>query len=401
MRLKLLRCVVLLPAAPMVHAAGTAVLSFANVSAGTVPNAANYDWIGESIAETLREALGARGVLTATRDEVQDAYRELSIRPLAELSWGSVLKAGQELAADTLLYGTFAFVPRTASGPPDSLGTLSIRARIAVPRALHQSEWIVETGPLEELGTLETHLAWRALTLIDPARAPGESDFRELRAPVRLDAEENYIRGLLAPHDQKEKYFLQAARLDIRFWRPGFQLGKLLLERKEYREAAAWLERVDPRDMHYREANFYRGLALFAAGDYKAAAEAFAMIAQTVGAAEVYNNLGAAESRLGNAHSLDSFGRAVDANPSEPDYHFNLGYALFKTGQFDAAADRFRAVLDRDPADTQATLLLGRCLQRQGLRKGNAGDARLENLERVKDTYQERAFFQDREPRDP
>ncbi len=385
--------------ASALHAGSAAVLSFANVSEASVPNADNLDWIGESIAETVREALGAHGVVTATRDDVEDAYGDLHLRALAELTWGSALKVGQSLSADNVLYGTFSFAPNHPEGaqpaPDESQGTLTVRTRIAVPRELHQSEWIEETGPLEDLGTLEAHLAWRALALIAPDRAPAEADFRSLRAPVRLDAEENYIRGLLASSpEQKEKYFLQAARLDIRFWRPGFQLGKILLARKEYRDAADWFAQVDPSDMHYREANFYLGLARFEAGDYERAGQAFEMIAQTVGAAEVYNNLGASESRRGLAHALDSFRRAVETDPADPDYHFNLGYMLWKTGQFEAAADRFRAVLDRDPNNQMATLLLGRCLQKDGLHKGATRDARFETLERVKDTYQERAFRQ-------
>jgi hypothetical protein len=55
-------------------------------------------------------------------------------------------------------------------------------------------------------------------------------------------------------------------------------------------------------------------------------------------------------------------------------------------------------VLDRDPSDQMATLLLGRCLKKQGLRpsKGEttASDARLQALERLKDAYEERVYFQ-------
>ncbi len=41
-----------------------------------------------------------------------------------------------------------------------------------------------------------------------------------------------------------------------------------------------------------------------------------------------------------------------------------------------------------------ATLLLGRCLRKQGLRAGDSTDARLLGLERLKTTYQERAYRQ-------
>ncbi len=76
-------------------------------------------------------------------------------------------------------------------------------------------------------------------------------------------------------------------------------------------------------------------------------------------------------------------------------YQFNLGYALWKKGDFAEAGNHFRAVLDRDPEDQVATLLLGRCLKKQGARSGvTAADARLAGLERLKTNYQERAYWQ-------
>jgi hypothetical protein len=48
-----------------------------------------------------------------------------------------------------------------------------------------------------------------------------------------------------------------------------------------------------------------------------------------------------------------------------------------------------------------ATLLLGRCLNKQGLRSGDSGDARLQNLERLKTNYEERAYRQLKSVIDP
>jgi tetratricopeptide (TPR) repeat protein len=260
---------------------------------------------------------------------------------------------------------------------------------------LRQSAIFEETGALEDLATLESHLAWRALTVAAPARAPAESEFRSLRTAVPLDVLENYIRGLLAAApEQKEKYFVQAARLDPDFSPPAFELGKLHFDRKDYREASEWLSRVGPAENHYREASFFLGFARYQSGDFEAAHKAFQMIAEKVPIGPVLNNLGAAESRQNLPEAVETFRKALEQDPSDPDYHFNLGYALFKKGDFAAAADRFRAVLDRDPGDQMATLLLGRCLKKQGLRAATASDARLQALERLKDTYEERVYFQ-------
>jgi len=353
------------------------------------------DWIGESIAETLRAAFSARGVLILERDRTTEAYRRLQLRERTELTDASILKLGEVLDAEQMVHGTFSFAPAAAGSASASKGSLKIQARVSDRRRLRQSALFEETGAIEDLATLESHLAWRALTVVAPARAPAESEFRSLRAPVHLDVLENYMRGLLAATpEQKEKYFVQAARLDPDFSPPAFELGKIHFERKEYREAAVWLARVGPSENHYREASFFLGFARYQAGDFEVARKAFQSIAEKVPISPVWNNLGAAESRQNLPQAVETFRKALEQDPSDPDYHFNLGYALFKKGEFAAAADRFRAVLDRDPGDQMATLLLGRCLKKQGLRTATASDARLQALERLKSTYEERVYFQ-------
>src|SRR5579864_6186156 len=413
MRPRLRIALALSAAAIPLFAQNTAVLPFSNASSsnassasvassgisGAVRNPASLDWIGESIAETLRAAFASRGVLTLERDRIAEAYRRLQLRERTELTEASMLKLGEVLDAEQVVHGTFSFAPAEPGAPSASKGSLKIQARVSDRRRLRQSAVFEETGALEDLATLESHLAWRALTVVAPARAPAESEFRSLRTPVPLDALENYIRGLLAAApEQKEKYFAQAARLDADFSPPAFELGKIHFERKEYREAAEWLQHVGPAENHYREASFFLGFARYQAGDFEAARKAFQMIAEKVPIGPVWNNLGAAESRQNLPQAIETFRKALAQDPSDPDYHFNVGYALFKKGDFAAAADSFRAVLDRDPADQMATLLLGRCLKKQGLRpaKGEvaASDARLQALERLKDTYEERVYFQ-------
>ena len=105
---------------------------------------------------------------------------------------------------------------------------------------------------------------------------------------------------------------------------------------------------------------------------------------------EVLNNLGAAQSRRNLPEALDSFAKALEGDSSDPVYHFNAGYALWKQGKFEAAAERFRAALDREPSDGEATLMLGRCLKKTPFRPA---DSR-ENFERLKTNYEESAWWQ-------
>jgi tetratricopeptide (TPR) repeat protein len=379
-----------------------AVLPFANTAAkrgeGANPLAnpgANADWLGVSIAETVRDALELRGLVTLGRDDLQEAYRRLGLNLRSPLTQASVLKIGETLDAEQVIYGDFEVQPARPGAAGDSRGSLKISARIMDRRRLHQGGEFAETGAIEDLVTMEAHLAWRALALLAPNLAPPESEFRSLRSPVRLDAEENYIRGLMAATpEQREKFFLQAARLDARFTHPEYELGQIHYQRKEYRQAAEWLEKIGPDEVESHRAAFLLGLALFQSSDYAGAQKALQSVAASVPLSEVYNNLGAAESRRNLPQAVDDFRKAVEGDSRDPLYLFNLGYAFWKKGDFASAADNFRAELERDPDDAMATLLLGRCLKKQGFRAGDSGDARLQGLERLKTTYQERAYRQ-------
>jgi tetratricopeptide (TPR) repeat protein len=206
-----------------------------------------------------------------------------------------------------------------------------------------------------------------------------------------VDAIEAYIRGLLATsNEQKSKLFNQAVRLQPGYSEAQFQLGMLLFARKQYAMAADWLAKVSPSDVNSRHATFFLGLSRYYAGDYERAQAAFEQVAKVVPLNEVLNNLGAAQSKRNQPEALDNFAKALDGDPGDPVYHFNVGYALWKQGKFDAAAERFRAVLERNPQDQEATTMLGRCLKRTPFRPTDAG----ENLERVKTNYEESAWWQ-------
>ena len=381
----------------LTHAETAAVLPFGNASHAISGNAGNLDWIGESIAGTLRDVFASRGLVAFDRDEIQQAYRRLNLRERAVLTQASVMKIGEALDAEHVVFGTFELQPSSVTGASESRGSLKISARVIDRRRMQETSEFDESGALDDLPTLEAHLAWRALALLGPTLAPPESEFRLLRPAIRLDAEENYFRGLMTENvEQQERYFTTAARLDARFAHPCYRLGLIHYQRKEYRQAAEWLEKVGPEDADYHRAGFLLGLCRFQTGDYAAAQKAFQTLAVAVPLSEVFNNLAACESRLNHLpQAVDDFHKALQGDSSDPAYHFNAGYALWKKGDFSGAADRFRAALDRDPDDQMATLLLGRCLKKQGLRTdANSGDARLQNLERLKTNFEERAYLQ-------
>ncbi len=362
------------------------VLPFFNAS-----QSENLDWIGESVSESIREAFASNGVMTLEREDRQEAYRRLGLRPEAQLTRASVFKLGQLLDADQVVFGEFHFTPATP-GSTGSRGSLNIRARVLDLRRLRQGPEFSEIGPLEDLAREQRRLAWQALKSIAQDHAPSEDEFRQLSPQVRVDAIENYIRGLLAPAtEQKQQRFALAVKLAPDFSPALFQLGMLAYSKKDYKAAAESLGKVAEDDSHSRQAKFYLGICRYETGDYAGAEKAFTEVAKTVPLNEVLNNLGAAESQLNHlSEAVDSFAKALEGDPSDPAYHFNVGLALWRQGNFEAAAERFRAVLDRDPQDAEATTMLGRCLKHTP----PVSSTTAEHLERIKTTFEESAYWQ-------
>jgi Flp pilus assembly protein TadD len=365
-----------------------AVLPLFNVDEHSAPN---LDWIGESVSETIDEALSTGGLLVLPREDREEVYRRLSIRTGVVLTKASVLKIGETLDAGQIVFGELR-VEGAESGATNLKASLRLAVRIIDLKKFQQGEEIVQTGSLENLSQMETKLAWMLLRQLAPESAPSEDAFLHDRAPIRVDAMESYVRGLMATsEDQKVKLFTQAAHLDEHFSQPNFQLGRWLFAKKDYKTAEPWLSKVTKSDSHFLEAAFLRGICKYHEGDFEGAADQFRMVANEVPLNEVYNNLGAALSRRNDPAAADNFKKALDGDVGDPDYWFNLGYSLWKQGRFELAATHFRAVLDRSPGDQEATTMLGRCLKMEGPR---AGDPRTDGRERIKTAFEDSAYRQ-------
>ncbi len=369
------------------HAQTVLVLPFANHS-----NSPDLDWIGESIAESVHDALVSEGLLVLDRDDRLEAFRRRSVRPGAELTRATMIKIGQALDAAEVIYGAYELLP-SERDKNQSKGSLRMTARILDLKRLHQGPEFTELGALEDLAVLQSHLSWQSLQFLTPNSVPGEQEYMRARPAVRLDAVESYIRGLLSQNpEQRHRFFTQAARLDDHYSQPCFQLGKTSWMNKDYQDAANWLARVTRSDPHYLEAQFFLGLCRYHNGDFSGAEQAFQLVAASVPLNEVYNNLAAAQARLNNpASAIGNFQKALEGDSSDPDYHFNLGYTYWRMGKFSDAVGSFRASVQRNANDAEATALLGRALKQEGPRPG---DPKFEARERLKTNYDEAAYRQ-------
>ena len=374
----------------VLHAGADLVLPFFNHSKST-----NLDWIGESIAESVNDSLASSDLLTLDRGDRLEAYRRLSLRAGAEITHASIVKIGQALDASSVIYGSYELLPglATESANKQSKGSLRITARILDLQHMRQGPEFGETGALEDLAAIEVQSGWQALKQLDPRTKLSEQEFVAARPPVRIDAVENYIRGLLAASpEQSSRFFTQAARLDEHYSPPCFQLAKGYWEKKDYKVAAGWFERVARSDPRYLQAQFFLGLCRYYNGDYTGAEQCFQTVAAEAPLNEVYNDLGAAQARQHKSDAaVVSFTKALEGDSADPDYCFNLGFTEWRAAQYDGAITNLRATLERNPSDQEATSLLGRALKHDGPRPG---DQRTENRERIKTNYEEAAYRQ-------
>jgi len=74
--------------------------------------------------------------------------------------------------------------------------------------------------------------------------------------------------------------------------------------------------------------------------------------------------LAAAEDQLNQPAALDDFRRALDGDPNDPVYLFNLGAALLRKNSFEEAAKRLDEASEAAPADKEARDLLARAQDR-------------------------------------
>ena len=376
--------VVLGPLASMARAATVVVLTFQNSSSFE-----DVNWVGESISETLRTELNAAGQIALDRETREAGERRLSLRPDARFTKGTLFKLGQIVDADYLIYGTYDI--HLPQGETElKKAAIEIVAYSIELRKFHDGKTFTESGNIADLSKIEELLAFDYASVLAPDAGYSVERFTAPAKLIRLDAKESYIRGLLSPNpEQKLKWFQQATSLDPAYAPPEFELGKVFLERKEYKLALSSLGRIPAGDQLYAAARFRMGLAAYEKGDYAPSAAYFGEVGALVPLNEVFNNLGAAQSRLNQPGALQEFQKAFDGDHNDAVYLYNLGLALYKAGQYDEAAGYLHRVLEREADNRDAQVLLERSEQKQPF---SAQSGRPAPAERLKFNFDETAF---------
>jgi tetratricopeptide (TPR) repeat protein len=352
------------------------------------------EWLGESFPETFHEQLNSPVLYVAGRDERLHAYDRQGVPAGVHPPRATLYRLAEQMDVDYAVLGSYRY----------DGARLTAIAQLLDMRAERLLPAVTESGPLADLGTLQSALAWDLLRLIRTDYSVPRDKYIASVRPAHLDALENYVRGTLATSaEEKVKYYREAVRINPAYAQAWLELGKTYYAQRAYELAITALSQVQQSSSTSglmsgavaREANFYLGLAAYAHGDFAKSETAFQFVAARLPLAEVYNNLGVVASRRGQKKASEYFQRAIENDPSDPDYHFNMGVTLSLAGDRAGATRELRAALDHRPSDAEAKMMLDSLTTPAGSGAIVPSSATTKvPAERIKRNYEEDAFRQ-------
>ena len=378
------------------------VLPFENTS-----GKAEFNWVGESFADSLSDLLKIPSLNVITNDERKLIQQRLRI-PLTTLpSLATSLKLARESQATMLIAGRYNIIPAGA----DTAATITVTAKIIrVNEGRFMSEVIDGkqitrdislNDALGNLQTMQGQIAYQILYQRDKSLPFSQNQLIEAANKVPARAFEAYIKGLLTTGvDSRENYFKNASRLYTDATPGGvyaeaeLELGHLYLSQRKGNDAINSFERVisinqkchekakadkkpsQCNDESFAEASFYIGLIFLQQGNFESAMATLQPLADDLKLTTVYNALGAISVQASRAEKKNPakaaaqlndgivfLKKAADTAPDNVNVRFNYGAALFLMGNMTEAADQFRAAIVKNPIDGEAYYLLAKALE--------------------------------------
>ena len=345
----------------------------------------SLEWIREAAANLLSSRFASAGFAPMTRADRMYALDHLGLPQSFQPSRASSLKLAQTLDADSIVVGSFS---------TDGTQILTQAQIVNVP-LLRMSAPITSRGEMRDMIAVFDSLAWKLTRELDPSFSGAEETFIAEGRSLRLDAYEQYIRGITEP-DQAERlrHLEQSVKLSPDFSPAWMALGREDYQGQQYEEAAQAFQKVDRDGPDGLEAGFYGGVSLLFSGDYPKAELAFAEVARILPLAEVLNDQGVAVSRQGH-DATALFVQAASADPNAADYHFNLAVSLKRHGKTDAALNELAQCLKLRPSDSEAQALQTAWKSSSPAPASTGSDpATPDPLERIVRTFDAAAFKQ-------
>lgn len=344
-------CLLLMPAAASAQTVQRQlVVPFENVS-----REAQSSWLSEASAVILTDDLIALGAPTITREDRVRAFERLRVPMSATLSHATVIRLGQLVAAGAAVVGSVEVKGQD----------VTVRARSIRIEAGRMSAEIVESGPLTEIFAVYGRVARK---LAPDSKVPTEE--MEQRH-VSLAAFEQYIKGLVVHAPASKISFLsQALRIEPAFHRVRIELWNAYTDLSEHQQALAAVRDVPADHRLARQARFLGAISMLNLAQYEAASAALLELNAVRTDPAILNNLGVVQLRRSpgptSANAASYFSQATQADNTDADLFFNLGYAYWLQKDLTNAISWLREAVRRNPVDDAAHYVLGVALQSSG-----------------------------------
>jgi Tfp pilus assembly protein PilF/TolB-like protein len=344
-------------------------LVFPFQNAGASPR---LEWLSEGLEELTMQYLSAAGQQVYSHAGRAAELERNGLPFSAKLSRASMLRIAQDLDVDFVIFGSFSSDGKS----------LTVESRVLRTDPLALLPTVRESGPLESLMELHGKVVWRLLTGNDHPYWYTLAEFSKAQRPLRLDAFEHYIRGLLANEDEtKLRELREASRLEPAWPDPYFALAETYLTRNDCNTAVPFLAHIPKTHERYVEAVFSTGACRLQLNQPDRAEEVLTALQSALGVdtkgnhagvsggdlPEILNNLAVARVRQGKAAAAETdLRRATDLDPDEDDYPFNLGLLALRADNSAAAAEYFREASERRPENPEDRALLIYSLEKAG-----------------------------------
>jgi tetratricopeptide (TPR) repeat protein len=395
----------LLPAQPATAQAGSGevvlVLPFENVS-----DHPEYNWIGESFADSLSALLDKPGLIVISRDERAVAYQRLRLPLTVIPTRATAIKVAREVKATMLVIGTYN-VTLTAPAPaaaaqekPDKskdesqkpLANVVVQARVVrvnegrLAGDLFDGGWAPRqydfADDVKDLQKMQGELAYQILFQRDKALSFSRNNLVQEATKIPPQAFEAYRKGLLLPDRDPTRaiYFKNAIKLYGKenggavYPQAAFELGRFYFAQQQWKESIEYFQMLQKKEPHYNEAQFYAGLAYWKTGDLEHAVTTLVPLAdeKVMPLVAVYNDAGAVSIEAARkekrpderarllAQGITLLTRAADSSPDDTTVLFNLAGGLFLNEKYSEAAEKLQKVISADQRDGYAYFLLAK-----------------------------------------
>jgi Tfp pilus assembly protein PilF/TolB-like protein len=333
-----------------------------------------YNWIGESFAESLAVLLDQPGLAAIMPDERDVAYKEEGLPPTSILTHATMFKIAERAGANLVVMGTYRV---DGEGKASTINYTARAVNINEGRLMGREQ--SGGGPLIDLERLQGELAFELLYQHDPALPVSRDQVVARATAAPIGAFENYIKGKLTREHDSKVGFLERAEKEYseknqaRYTAAAFELGRIHYDDGDYSKAVEELRNIDEKDPRSSEAGFYIACAENELNQPDKSLADFSKLKGPMPLFEVYNNVGVLLLKSKQyAEAINHLKPASDASPRDTDTMFNLGYAYYLADDSKNAAEILKKEIERRPSDPEAAYILSKALGAAGDQTGAA-----------------------------